>query len=307
MGYSHKGIWFSSESWKRSSKGEFIRDESVFRSQLSLDDGTQHAIENGRYHLYVSRACPWAHRVMIVRAIFGLEAWLPVSFVHPFMGAPGWTFTGSFVDKLFSSNTLHAVYVKADPQYTGRVTVPVLFDTRTNTIVNNESSELIRMLNETAPRTKGHTIELYPESLRTEINHWNADVYENLNNGVYRCGFATSQGAYEDAVGSLFACLERLEKQLENRSYLVGDQLTEADIRLFTTLIRFDAVYHGHFKCNLKKLVEFPALYGYLKRLYALDEIAATCNLDEIKSHYYGSHLTINPTGIIPTGPSVWP
>ena len=307
MGYSHKGRWFSNESWKLSGKGEFVRDKSIFRHHLSAECDAQHPIETNRYHLYVSRACPWAHRVMIVRALLGLEDWLPVSFVHPLMHDKGWTFQDPFVDELTSAQTLHEIYLRADPQYTGRVTVPILFDKESQTIVNNESSEIIRMLHQFAPRTKNRDLELYPKDLQAAIDQWNDDVYTNLNNGVYKCGFATTQDAYTDAVTALFNCLSRLEQHLTSRRYLVGNQITEADIRLFPTLIRFDAVYHGHFKCNLKKLSELPALHGYLKRLHAIEGLAATCDLEEIKAHYYGSHLTINPTGIIPAGPIAWP
>lgn len=307
MGYSLDGTWYGERTWQRSQSGAFVRDESSFRSQLDDSVTATYPIEPNRYHLYISKACPWAHRVMMVRAVFGLESFLPTSFVHPIMHDKGWVFSDSHPDNVFAHPTLHQVYVTADPDYTGRVTVPILFDMRTESIVNNESSEIIRMLNQVAPRTKQGELDLYPKSLHADIDAWNAQIYPSLNNGVYRCGFATTQSAYNEAVHALFDCLDTLEAHLNDRTYLVGDQLTEADIRLFPTLIRFDAVYHGHFKCNLKKLVEYPAVYAYMTRIYGLEGIAETCNLSEFKQHYYGSHLTINPTGIIPKGPAEWP
>ena len=244
---------------------------------------------------------------MIVRAFFWLDSFLTVSFVHPLMHDKGWMFSPDYPDEVLNHPVLHQVYLTADPRYTGLVTVPILFDCHTQQIVNNESAELIRMLNAVAPRTKGTDVNLYPETLRQDIDTWNKLIYSDLNNGVYRCGFATTQTAYDDAVHRLFGCLDTLETHLSTRTYLVGEQLTEADIRLFPTLIRFDPVYHGHFKCNLKKLKEFGAIYDYMQRIYTLEGIAQTCDLNEIKQHYYGSHLTINPTGIIPKGPAIWP
>jgi glutathionyl-hydroquinone reductase len=307
MGYSLNGVWHGTQSWTRSKDGAFVRDESSFRARLSGDAASVHPVEPKRYHLYISRACPWAHRVMLVRALFGLESFLPLSFVDPIMHDKGWEFSTDHEDNLFGYETLHQVYVAAKSDYTGRVTVPILFDRKAGKVVNNESSEIIRMLNDVAPRTKRNELDLYPRALQLEIDAWNDRIYSSLNNGVYRCGFATTQSAYQAAVSALFDCLDALEVHLQTRSHLVGEQLTEADLRLFPTLIRFDAVYHGHFKCNLRKLSEYPAIYDYLKRIYALEEIAATCDLDEIKTHYYGSHLTINPTGIIPKGPAIWP
>lgn len=307
MGFSVKGEWLSDAVWKRTDQGAFVRDESVFRQGISDALGSQFAIEGERYHLYVSDACPWAHRVMIVRHLFGLETFLPTSHVHPLMLDEGWVFGGQYVDGVFGSRKLHEIYLRADSGYTGRVTVPILFDTKHETIVNNESSEIIRMLNRFAPRTKNQDLDLYPGQLQTEIERWNERIYSHLNNGVYRCGFATSQHAYEAAVEPLFELMTALDTHLNGRSFLVGTQITEADIRLYTTLVRFDAVYHGHFKCNRKKLTEFRSLHEYTRRLHEFDGIGTTCNLNDIKSHYYGSHLTINPTGIIPVGPTAWP
>ena len=307
MGFSLNGEWQSEVQWVRSSKGAFLRDQSVFRDQLSDDDHTAFPIEPNRYHLYVSGACPWAHRVILVRQLFGLEDFVSVSRVHPLMMEHGWVFSGQFTDELYGVQKLHDIYVKADAQYTGRVTVPILYDRKSETIVNNESSEIIRMFNANAPRTQRLNLDLYPSHLRSEIDTWNERIYHGLNNGVYRCGFATTQTAYEGAVHELFATLNELESHLTDRRYMMGDELTETDIRLFPTLVRFDPVYHGHFKCNLKKLSEFPNLHSYTQRLFREEGVAATCALDEIKSHYYGSHLTINPTGIIPVGPEHWP
>jgi len=307
MGYSLNGVWYGTQTWKRSKDGAFLRDESSFRAQLGSDGASTHPADTNRYHLYISRACPWAHRVMMVRTLLGLEKFLPASFVDPIMHDKGWVFSAEHQDNVFGHETLHQVYVAAKSDYTGRVTVPILFDRQVGTVVNNESSEIIRMLNRVAPRTKRDKVDLYPSELQSEIDAWNDRIYAELNNGVYQCGFATTQAAYQTAVSALFNCLDALEVHLQRRSHLVGEQLTEADIRLFPTLIRFDAVYHGHFKCNLRKLSEYPAIYGYMKRIYALEGIAATCDLSEIKAHYYGSHLTINPTGIIPMGPAIWP
>lgn len=307
MGYSLNGVWHGEQTWKRSKDGAFLRDASSFRSRLGDAPESFYPIEPNRYHLYISRACPWAHRVMMVRALFGLEAFLPTSFVHPIMHDKGWEFSSNHRDNVFNHATLHQLYVTAKEDYTGRVTVPILFDTQTNTVVNNESSEIIRMLNVVSPKTKRHSLDLYPVELQAEIDEWNDRIYSSLNNGVYRCGFATTQTAYQSSVQALFDCLDALEAHLQRRTYLVGEQLTESDIRLFPTLIRFDAVYHGHFKCNLRKLSEYEAVYAYMKRIYVTDGIADTCDLDEMKRHYYGSHLTINPTGIIPKGPAIWP
>ena len=219
----------------------------------------------------------------------------------------GWTFSSENPDLCLQKSRLHEVYLTATPDYTGRVTVPILFDRIRQTIVNNESSEIIRMLNAKAPRTRNTELDLYPDSLASEIDAWNARIYTDLNNGVYECGFATTQNAYGTAVKRVFSLLNQLEHHLDKRSFLVGSKITEADIRLFTTLIRFDPVYHGHFKCNLKKLAEYPNLSRYTHEIYALDNIAESCDLQTIKAHYYGSHLTINPTGIIPEGPLRWP
>ncbi len=246
----------------------------------------------------MSLACPWAHRTLIVRTLKGLEEAIDVVIVDPLMLDKGWMLT--------KDTPLHTIYTQARPDYTGRVTVPILWDKQTNTIINNESAEIIRMLNtefdEFAHKTPGN---LYPENLRTEIDEINDFVYHNINNGVYKTGFATTQDAYKEAFTNLFAALDKVENILSQNRYLVGDLITEADWRLFTTLVRFDAVYVGHFKCNQKRIVDYPNLWGYLKELYQVEGVAETVNMDHIKTHYYASHTMINPTGIIPMGPEI--
>jgi len=260
----------------------------------------------GRYHLYVSLACPWAHRTLIMRALKGLENVVTASVTHWLMGAQGWTFEpgdGVVPDTLYGSRYLHEVYARADGTYSGRVTVPVLWDQHTQSIVNNESADIIRMLGKAFDGIGARPGDYYPANLRDEIDAVNERVYDTLNNGVYKAGFATTQAAYEAAVVPLFETLDWLEQRLAHTRYLVGDKLTEADIRLFTTLIRFDSVYHGHFKCNLRRLVDYPRLWAYTRDIYQLSGVAGTVNLAHIKGHYYGSHRQINPTGIVPLGP----
>ncbi|WP_413788627.1 glutathione S-transferase family protein [Rhodopila sp.] len=260
----------------------------------------------GRYHLYVSLACPWAHRTLIMRALKGLESIIPVSVTHWLMEQNGWTFEpGEAVvpDSLYGSHYLHEIYARADGEYSGRVTVPVLWDQHTQTIVNNESADIIRMLGSAFDQAGAAPGNYYPERFRAEIDQVNKRVYNTLNNGVYKAGFATTQAAYEDAVGPLFETLDWLEGRLGHSRYVVDDALTEADIRLFTTLIRFDSVYYGHFKCNLRRLVDYPNLWAYTRDIYQRPEIARTVNFHHIKGHYYGSHRQINPTGIVPVGP----
>jgi glutathionyl-hydroquinone reductase len=281
-----------------SAAGAFERQESVFREWLA-------AAEPGRYHLYVAAACPWCHRTMIVRGLMGLESAVGISYLDPIRDARGWAFTGGrFVDEIEGMRFLAEAYVATDPASTAHVTAPVLWDRETRRIVNNESSEIIRMFETGAFGGTGEP-ELYPAALAGEIDAINDRVYETLNNGVYRCGFARTQAAYEAAVRPLFDTLDWLEELLGSRRYLLGDQRTEADWRLFPTLVRFDAVYYSHFKCNVRRLVDYPNLWGYTRELYQLPGIAATVELDEIKRHYYVTHRSINPSGIVPLGPAI--
>ena len=309
MGRLIDGVW--SDEWydTKSSGGRFVRKESSFRDQVRADGSTRFAPEADRYHLYVSLACPWAHRTLIFRKLKGLEHAISLSVVDPYMGANGWEFgssEGCIPDPIHGAKALHEVYTKADPHYTGRVTVPVLWDREHGTIVNNESSELIRMFNaEFDGIAERPELDFYPEELREEIDATNTLVYPNVNNGVYRCGFATTQEAYEEAFAQLFDTLDLLEERLGRQRYLVGDRLTEADWRLFTTLVRFDAVYVGHFKCNLRRIADMPNLHGYLRELYQVPGVAETVDLTHIKRHYYESHHTINPTGVVPVGPEL--
>ena len=266
------------------------------------------SVPPGRYHLYVSLACPWAHRTLIFRSLKKLDDIIGVSIVHHFMGKDGWTFVredGATGDDLHGFDFLHQVYTKADSHYSGRVTVPVLWDKETGTIVSNESSEIIRMLNSAFDEWGDASVDLYPQALRPEIDRLNERIYPRVNNGVYRAGFATTQEAYEKAFGELFAELDYLDGLLGERRYLTGGRLTEADWRLFTTLVRFDAVYVGHFKCNLKRIADYANLSGYLRELYQVKGAAETVNFRHIKAHYYASHDMINPTRIVPAGPQL--
>jgi putative glutathione S-transferase len=279
--------------------GRFVRQDARFRSWISA--GGEFSPELGRYHLYVSWACPWAHRTLIYRALKGLQDAIGVTVVDPLMLADGWTIPAG-ADPVNAATALWQVYAKADQDYVGRATVPVLWDRRRNTIVNNESGDIIRML-DVWPGARGP--QFRPPALAAEIDALNDEIYRAVNNGVYRAGFATSQAAYEEAYRDLFAMLDRLEERLRTHSFLLGEQVTETDWRLFTTLVRFDAVYHGHFKCNRNRLVDFPELWDFTRTLYQVPGVADTVRLDHIKTHYYGSHRTINPTGIIPAGPRV--
>jgi len=311
MGRLVDGRWTDEWYDTKSTGGRFVRKESAFRGQVRADGSTRFAPEPGRYHLYVSLACPWAHRTLVFRKLKKLERAISVSVVHPHMAGHGWTFEnpdstgGGIGDDVNGARYLHEVYTKANPRYSGRVTVPVLWDRKEGTIVNNESSEIIRMLNGEFGDLGDASADFYPETHRAEIDEVNAFVYPNVNNGVYRCGFATSQDAYEEAFRDLFAALDELESRLCRQRYLVGDRLTEADWRLFTTLVRFDAVYVGHFKCNLRRIADYPALSGYLRELYQVPGVAETTDFEHIKRHYYGSHTTINPTGVVPLGPEL--
>jgi len=303
MGYLLKGVW--NDGWYDTAKtaGEFVRPEAKFRNRIAADGSGDYPAEPGRYHLYVSRACPWAHRTIIFRLLKELEDAISVSVVEPVMSSEGWAFSRELPDHVNGFSHLHQLYTKVDPRYTGRVTVPLLWDKTRGEIVNNESAEIIRMFNRefAAHVPRGH--DYYPEGLRGEIDEINAFIYENVNNGVYRCGFAGTQSAYEAAVRRLFSALEVLEQRLSRTRYLVGGTLTEADWRLFTTLVRFDVVYHGHFKCNLQRIEDQPNLSGYVRDLYQLPRIAETADFDHIKRHYYMSHEHINPSRIVPLGP----
>jgi putative glutathione S-transferase len=314
MGMLVEGVWKDVWYDTKATKGHFKRSESQFRNWIIADGSagpTGEAgfkAEAGRYHLYVSLACPWAHRTLIFRKLKKLEDMITVSVVDPLMLENGWEFkgeNGGTVDHLFGSRALWQVYVKADPSYSGRVTVPVLWDKQQNRMVSNESAEIIRMLNSAFDGLTGSKDDFYPERLRGEIDELNALIYDTVNNGVYKAGFATTQEAYDGAVTTLFETLDTLEDRLAARRYLTGDTITEADWRLFTTLVRFDPVYVGHFKCNIRRIADYPNLSGYLRELYQWPGIAETVNLRHIKEHYYRSHKTINPTGIVPVGPDL--
>jgi len=299
MGRMVDGQWRAGKVTEDAKDGAFRRQDAGFRDRIGTPE---RPATPGRYHLYVSYACPWAHRTLIVRALLGLDDAIGVSVVDPVMLEDGWTFgqaRGGSGDALHGADYLWQTYARARPRYTGKVTVPVLWDRTDDTIVSNESSEIIRML----AAFDGRGPDLYPEPLRPEIDAVNARVYDTLNNGVYKAGFATTQTAYEDAVRPLFGTLEWLESRLSGTEWLVGDALTEADVRLFTTLVRFDAVYHGHFKCNLARIADYSALQAYLERLLALPAFGGTTHLDHIKTHYYVSHHDLNPSGIVPAGP----
>ena len=294
--------------------GEFIRSESGFRNWVTKDGAagpTGEAgfpAELGRYHLYVSFACPWAHRTLIFRALKGLEDAISVSVVHPLMPAESWMFgeyPSATEDHVNKAEYLLENYLTADPHFSGLVTVPVLWDKKRQTIVNNESSEIIRMLNASFDAFVNADLDLYPQELRKEIDEINDVVYNNVNNGVYRCGFAKTQQAYDSAYDNLFNAMDEIEERLSKHRYLVGNRITEADWRLFTTLVRFDAVYYNHFKTNKKRLIEYPNLWAYTRELYQISGVADTVNMDHIKYHYFGSHRSINPAGIVPNGPEI--
>ncbi len=303
MGKLVAGEWH--DVWYPTDDGRFQREDSSFRGAVTADGSGAFPAARGRYHLYVSWACPWAHRTLVMRVRKGLEGVISVSSVAPLMLENGWEFSAAWPDPLRRARFLHEIYTATKPDYTGRVTVPVLWDTVGETIVNNESSEILRIMNSAFDAFADSRHDFYPEALRGEIDALNAEVYDNVNNGVYRCGFATTQEAYEEAFEALFTTLDRLEERLDGQRWLVGGQETEADWRLFTTLVRFDPVYHYHFKCNLRRLRDYPRLWAFTKRLYALPGIAATVDIPYIKRHYFGSHKTINPHGIVPVGPDI--
>jgi glutathionyl-hydroquinone reductase len=318
MGIMVEGKWRADGAFP-STQGHFVRAQSGFRNWVTptgepgpTGDGGFKA-EPGRYHLYISLACPWAHRTLIFRQLKRLDSAISLSVVDPFMGEHGWTFTapdgtitpGSTPDDLNHAHYLHEIYAKARKDYSGRVTVPVLWDKERHTIVNNESAEIIRMFNSAFDQSGDASLDLYPPALRDEIDNINATVYDNVNNGVYKCGFATTQAAYEEAFDALFRTLGELEARLSHQRYLAGDRITEADWRLFTTLVRFDAVYYVHFKCNLHHIADYPNLWNYTRELYQVPGVAATVNLAQIKRHYYASHANLNPTRIVPKGPAI--
>jgi putative glutathione S-transferase len=288
--------------------GRFVRQASAFRDRVSADGGTGFAAEPGRYHLYVSLACPWAHRTIIVRRLKGLEDVVSLSVVDPVRDERGWAFRegpGHGPDPVNGFDFLSQAYLASAPGYHGRVTVPVLWDRATGRIVNNESADIVRMLNREFDAFGDASLDLYPEHLRDEIDAVNELVYETVNNGVYRCGFARTQQAYDEAIGPLFQTLDMLEERLAGSRFLVGDAITEADWRLFTTLVRFDAVYVTHFKCNLKRIADYPRLWDYTRDLYAVPGVAETVDMDHIRRHYYLTHPSINPFRIIPAGPEI--
>jgi putative glutathione S-transferase len=312
MGMLQDGVWHDVWYDTKETRGHFKRSQSQFRNWLTPDGAagpTGEAgfkAEAGRYHLYVSLACPWAHRTLIFRRLKGLTDMVSVSIVDPLMLENGWEFRncdGGTKDDPYGSDYLWQIYTRADPHYTGRVTVPVLWDKQRETIVSNESAEIIRMFNSAFDGLTGNDLDLCPADLLPEIDAINAEVYDKVNNGVYKAGFATTQEAYEENVIALFEMLDRLEERLDRSRYLLGNRLTEADWRLFTTLVRFDPVYVGHFKCNIRRLADYPHLQAYLKELYQMPGIAETVNFRHIKHHYYRSHKTINPTGVVPVGP----
>ncbi|WP_201833444.1 glutathione S-transferase family protein [Microvirga zambiensis] len=314
MGLLVGGVWEDRWYDTKSSSGRFVRASAAFRNWVTADgspgpsgDGG-FAAEAGRYHLYVSLACPWAHRTLIMRKLKGLEDMIGLSVVHWRMLDQGWTFEdgpGVIADPINGARYLHQVYTAAKPDYTGRVTVPVLWDKARGTIVSNESAEIIRMMNSAFDRLGAKPGDYHPRDLQGDIEALNARIYDNVNNGVYKAGFATKQSAYEEAVRPLFETLDMLDERLSSRRYLCGERITEADIRLFTTLLRFDPVYVGHFKCNLRRIADYANLSGYLRDIYQTDGIAETVNFTHIKGHYYESHKTINPTGIVPLGPII--
>ncbi|MFY2832207.1 glutathione S-transferase family protein [Vibrio parahaemolyticus] len=303
MGKLVEGVWHDVWYDTKANGGKFVREDAGFRDWIKNDSEAVFQPESGRYHLYVSLACPWAHRTLIFRMLKGLEPHIDVTVVCPDMLSQGWQM--GLPEPLFGHTRMHQIYTQAKPDYTGRVTVPVLWDKKTNTIVSNESSEIIRMFNSVFNDLTGNHDDYYPEPLRGVIDEWNDYIYPNVNNGVYRCGFATSQEAYEEAFESLFSALDKIDAHLATHRYLAGNKITEADWRLFTTLVRFDAVYVGHFKCNKQRIADYVNIQGYLKELYQVDGIADTTDFYHIKRHYYFSHTGINPTQVVPKGPDL--
>ena len=308
MGLLVNGVWKDRWYDTKKSKGKFIRTEAQFRN--FIDYHSEFTPDSVRYHLYVSLACPWAHRTLIYRSLKDLNDHISCSVVNPFMLENGWTFDKSFPgttsDHLFSKQYLYQIYLKADSNYSGRVTVPVLWDKKNQTIVSNESSEIIRMFNYSFNELTGNNLDFYPEKFQEKIDKINDFTYHNINNGVYKVGFATKQSVYEEELDRLFNALDQVEEMLEQKTYLLGSEMLECDLRLFPTLLRFDPVYVGHFKCNKKRIIDYPNINRYLQSIKSNSKIKPTINIDHIKTHYYGSHPTINPNGIIPTGPDLY-
>ena len=303
MGYMDAGTWHIGETPKRIQAGHYVRPETQFRDTVTSDGARGPKAEVGRYHLYAAHACPWAHRTMLLRALKGLEEVISLSFVLPRMLDNGWELEPG-TGPVASARYMHDVYRAANSEYSGRCSVPVLWDCTRNTIASNESAEIVRMLNFAFDAFATRSVpDLYPETLRAEIDELNELVYHNINNGVYKCGFATGQAAYEESFHNLFAALDTLESRLATRRYLCGEHLTEADWRLFATLIRFDAVYVGHFKCNRQRIADYPNLSNYTRELYQFPGVAETFDLAKTKEHYYCSHESVNPNGIVPVGP----
>lgn len=308
MGQLIDGQWRTDTQFPTDERGAFVRNQTAFRERVSRDPGSRFTAEADRYHLYVSYACPWAHRTLIARALLGLEDVISVSVSHPLMLGQGWEFSAgkaAVPDDVLGVDYLWQVYTRASPDFTGRVTVPVLWDRKTQSIVNNESRELLRMLATQFSHLQKSPIELSPPSLRPKIDEVLDQIYNPINNGVYRAGFATSQEVYEEAVRELFAALDHWEKVLGSQRFTCGETLTEADICLFTTLIRFDAVYVTHFKCNIRRIIDYPNLWGFVRDVYQTPGVAQTCHFDHIKQHYFGSHPSVNPTGIVALGPAI--
>lgn len=304
MGLLVDGVWRDQWYDTKSTGGRFERQQSQFRQWITADGTSGFPAEPGRYHLYVSYACPWAHRTLIFRTLKGLQDAISIAVVSPLMLENGWELAEG-ADRVNGARYLYHVYQKAKPDYTGRVSVPTLWDTHRQTIVSNESADIIRMFNSAFAEYASDPTDYYPADLRKEIDGVNERIYTTINNGVYRAGFATSQEAYEEAYDTLFATMDWIEDRLARQRYLVGDRLTEADWRLFTTCVRFDAVYYSHFKCNRRRLVDYPNLWTLICELYHLPGVAETVRLQDIKLHYYGSHKTLNPTGIVPRGPDI--
>ncbi|MGX1495597.1 putative glutathione S-transferase [Labrenzia sp. MBR-25] len=309
MGLLVDGVWKDKWYDTKSTGGRFVRNESSFRNWVTADGSAGPTGDSGfkaeadRYHLFVSYACPWAHRTLVFRKLKKLEDLIPVTAVQALMLENGWEFPE--IEPLTGAKYAWHVYTKADPNYSGRATVPILWDKKQNTIVSNESSEIIRMFNSAFDELTGSKLDFYPSALRSEIDSINERVYHAINNGVYKSGFATTQEAYEEAVTELFTALDEAEDRLSQHRYLVGDRMTEADWRLFTTLLRFDAVYFGHFKCNIRRIEDYPNLSNYLRELYQVPKVSETVDMETIKQHYYGSHETVNPTRIVPVGPEL--
>ena len=308
MGLLVNGVWKDRWYDTKKSGGKFIRTEAQFRN--FIDYHSEFTPDSGRYHLYVSLACPWAHRTLIYRSLKDLNDHISCSVVNPYMLENGWTFEESFPgttsDHLFSKQYLYQIYLKADSNYSGRVTVPVLWDKKNQTIVSNESSEIIRMFNYSFNELTGNNLDFYPEKFQEKIDEINDFTYHNINNGVYKIGFATKQSVYEEELDRVFNALDQVEEMLEQNTYLLGSEMLECDLRLFPTLLRFDPVYVGHFKCNKKRIIDYPNINRYLQSIKSNSKIKPTINIDHIKTHYYGSHPTINPNGIIPTGPDLY-